>query len=124
MSDENPAGGGAGHRSVEEVLNDHLRLRKEGLVEEDIARNYSEQVVFLTCTGIYRGHEGVRESVRILGEHFPGTDFHYRNSLADGEMAFLEWTGHSAKGDIKDGADSYLIRGGRIVAQTIHYTVE
>lgn len=38
-------------------------------------------------------------------------------------MGFLEWTGHSAVAQIDDGTDSYLIRGGRIVVQTIHYTV-
>lgn len=43
--------------------------------------------------------------------------------LVAGEMAFLEWTAASKKAIVEDGADSYLIRDGRIVAQTIHYTI-
>ncbi len=35
----------------------------------------------------------------------------------------LKWTGHSSAGSVRDGVDSYVIRDGRIVAQTIHYTL-
>ena len=38
------------------------------MVEEDIAENYSPEVVQLTCMGTYRGHEGVRQGNRILEE--------------------------------------------------------
>jgi hypothetical protein len=38
-------------------------------------------------------------------------------------MGFLEWAVRGERGVAK-GADSYLIRKGKIVAQTIHYTVE
>jgi hypothetical protein len=39
-------------------------------------------------------------------------------------MAFLEWAYEDDKVRVRDGADSYLIENGKIVAQTIHYTVE
>jgi hypothetical protein len=80
-------------------------------------------VVLLTGTGIYRGHDGVRESAHILHTHFPHGHYDYRNKLVEGEVAFLEWTGESPAGEVKDGADSYVIRDGKIIAQTIHYTV-
>lgn len=38
-------------------------------------------------------------------------------------MAFLEWSAMSPHAKVTDGADSYLIRNGRIIVQTIHYTV-
>ncbi len=44
--------------------------------------------------------------------------------LVEGETGFLEWGGRGEHTRIKDGADSYVIRDGKIVAQTIHYTVE
>jgi len=41
-----------------------------------------------------------------------------------GEIALLEWTASTPSGArVQDGADSFVIRGGRIQAQTIHYTV-
>jgi hypothetical protein len=39
-------------------------------------------------------------------------------------VAFLEWAHEDDKIKVRDGADSYLIDGGKIVAQSIHYTGE
>ena len=111
-------------RTTEEVFLDHLEKRKAGLIEEDIQENYAPDVVQLTCTGIYRGHKGVREGSCMLKESLPEGKFDYYNVLVDGEMAFLEWRGFSDDKEVKEGADSFLIRGGKIVAQTIHYKVE
>lgn len=42
-------------RSTREVLEDHLRLRREGDLEEDLARNYAEDVVLLCKHGVFKG---------------------------------------------------------------------
>lgn len=114
-------------RTAEEVLDDHLNESNNGSVEDDLRRNFAENVVLLTGRGVYRGHDGVRELNEILmREVGKNAHFEYRTKLVDGEMAFLEWTTRSegAGRKVEDGADSYLIRDGKIVAQTIHYTVE
>jgi hypothetical protein len=36
----------------------------------------------------------------------------------------VPWTAISEVGQVRDGADSFVIRDGHIVAQTIHYTIE
>jgi hypothetical protein len=110
-------------RSTGEVFEDHLRCRRDGAVEEDIGRNYSEGVVLLTTHGVYRGHEGVRQCVRLLLEQLPCLAYEYRTRLVEGEMAFLEWSARCAVAEVVDGADSFLIREGRIEVQTSHYTV-
>lgn len=43
--------------------------------------------------------------------------------LTSGDYAFLEWRGQSADIHVEDGADSFVIRDGRIVMQSIHYMV-
>jgi hypothetical protein len=106
------------------VFYDHLEKRKKGLIEEDIAQNYARDVVQLTCTGILRGHDGVREGGRILNDCLPEAEFEYYNTLVDGEMAFLEWRAVSEHHEVREGADSFLIRNGEIIAQTIHYKVQ
>jgi hypothetical protein len=50
--------------------------------------------------------------------------FQYTYRSVEGRMAFLEWTYEDGVSRVRDGADSYLIENGKIVAQTIHYTVE
>ena len=110
-------------RSAAEVFDDHLRLRQEGDLDNDLARNYAEDVVLLTGFGVFRGHDGVRSAAARLRRQVPGSRYAYRVRLVEGELAFLEWGAISDRTRVEDGADSYLIRDGRIRAQTIHYTV-
>lgn len=112
------------HRSAREILDDHLRLADCGDLETDLDRNFAEDVVLLTGYGVFRGIEGVREKARLLSEQLPEGRWTYRTVMAEGELGFLEWTAEAANGArVEDGADSYLIRDGRIHAMTIHYTV-
>jgi len=120
-------------RSAQEVLDDHLNLTErfgaeenwQRIVEEDIRRNVSEDIVILINRGTFRGHEGVRQLAQMLGEELPEhRAFDYTYRAVEGRVAFLEWAYEDDNVRVKDGADSYLIEDGKIVAQTIHYTVE
>lgn len=111
-------------RTAKQVLEEHLKLRQEKDLEEDLKRNYAEDVVLLTIHGTFHGHQGVRKSASILREEAPEAVYDYKDLLIEGDVGFLEWTG-SAKGSvITDGADSYLVRNGLIITQTIHYVVD
>lgn len=114
----------ANRRTTREVFEDHLHLRKSGATADDIARNYADDLVVISGTGVHHGRDGVRETARILNDYLPDAEFDYHTTLVEGEYAFLEWTGRSRKGvEVYDGADSFVIREGRIVFQSIHYTV-
>jgi hypothetical protein len=111
-------------RSAREVLDDHLRLAHAWDVETDLARNFSAEIILLTGYGIFHGFAGVREKARLLAEHLPGGRWSYHTIMAEGELGFLEWSAVAENGArVEDGADSYLIRDGRIRGMTIHYTV-
>lgn len=51
-----------GHRTPKEVFEDHVRLRLEGKLEEDLRRNYSEEVLLLTVNSKAVGHDAIRMS--------------------------------------------------------------
>lgn len=110
-------------RTVKEVFDDHLQQAREGTVEDDFARNYAEDVLLLTGCGIYRGREGLMALTDLLMKQVPNPRFEYRTRLFERDVAFLEWSARGDGAEVHDGADSYVIRNGRIVAQTIHYTV-
>ncbi len=112
-----------GVRSLADVLNDHLRLRKAGDLDADLARNYAEDVIVLSKHGVFRGHGGVRESAAILRREVPNARFDYHTRFVEREMGFLLWSATGDGSTICDGADSYLIRNGRIELQTIFYVV-
>jgi hypothetical protein len=109
-------------RSAQAVFDDHLRLAQEWMTgpeafAEDLARNYSQDIVLLTARGVFRGHVGMRRCMNSsLQDSLPSATFEYRTRLVEGEIAFLEWSARSDKATVQDGADSYLIRDGRMVA--------
>jgi hypothetical protein len=111
-------------RTTTEVFEDHLAKRLAGDVEGDIKDNYAEDVVFLTGTGAFYGHDGVRHSASELGKYATGkATFEYRHTLIVGDYAFLEWTAKADDRVVCDGADGFVIKNGKIILQTIHYGV-
>ncbi|HEX7095247.1 MAG TPA: nuclear transport factor 2 family protein [Acidimicrobiales bacterium] len=111
-------------RTPRDVFEDHLRLAAEHRFDEDIARNVSPDIVVLERRGVFRGVEGVRLLAQWLLEELGDAPYEYTNVLIEGPVAFLEWTSDGPRARVRDGADSFFIENGWIVAQTIHYTVE
>src|SRR4051812_37425369 len=119
-------------RTAREVLDDHLNIANtwagesfEDILEKDLLRNDADDIVLLINRGVFRGHEGVRQLAWMLAEELPEhRAFGYTHVVAEGRVALLEWTYEDSKVRVRDGVDSYLIEGGKIVGQTIHYTVE
>lgn len=111
-------------RSTEEVFEDHLRLADEKRLEDDVARNCAEDIVLLTNDGVFRGHDGVREAAAVLERELADGTYEYVHKMVHGEMAFLVWTGDSSTRVVRHGADSFLIRNGKIQTMTIYFVAE
>lgn len=61
----------------------------------------------------------------MLSEELPEHEaFEYTYVSAEGKVGLLEWTYQDSTMQVRDGVDSYVIEEGKIVAQTIHYTLE
>lgn len=73
--------------------------------------------------GVHHGHNGMRRLAERLCREVPNMRIGYKAKVIEGEIGFLEWTADCDNARIEDGADSYVIRNGFIVAQTIHYTI-
>lgn len=110
-------------RSSEEVLEDHLACRIAGQVEEDIERNFSPDVVVMTSKGLKKGHDAVRTFNRMLVEHVP-RNYVFPIKLIDGPFAFIEWRAREPGRSVEDGADSFVIKNGKIIFQSIHYSLQ
>ena len=111
-------------RSAREVLDDHLRLRAEGDLAADLERNYAPHVVLLCEDGAFHGVAAVKHSADELGRQLPNARFTYPSVQVDGEFGFLRWAAESDRFRVPEGADSYVIRDGRIVMQSIYYRLE
>ena len=111
-------------RSTRDVIEAHIARRRGGEVERDIERNFAPDVVVLHANGAVLGHDGVRTSAGRLHEQLPDARFDIRALHVHEEYAYLEWSARSERYAVEDGADSFVVRDGRIVMQTIHYTLE
>ena len=110
-------------RTPQTVFDDHLELALQGRFDEDIAKNFSEDCVVLTNRGAFRGHEGLRKLAAMLQAEVPDAEYTYVNRLVEDRFALLEWTADCGDVAVHDGADSFVIENGKVVAQTIHYTL-
>lgn len=111
-------------RTTEEVLRNHLDRRCEGDLEGDLRQNYSEELVVLSKDGVFHGKDGIRKTASILSDSLPDARFHYDMVRTAGEFALLSWSARASNGSTTcHGADSFVVREGLIVAQTIHFEV-
>ncbi len=106
------------------MLDDHLALAAAGEWRTDLERNFAAEVVVLTGFGVFNGRDQVRVLAELLEAQVPGGTFEYTTVLVHGEVAFLEWTAGGPTARIRDGVDTFVVRTGQIVVQTIHYTVD
>jgi hypothetical protein len=114
----------SGHRSPEEVFEDHLRLRLQGNLEEDLRRNYAKDVALLTVNSNARGHDAIRMSAERLDQQLPDAEFEIVARQVNGPYALLIWSARSARLDAVEGADSFVIKDGKIILQSIHYGLQ
>jgi hypothetical protein len=111
-------------RSAEDVFQIHLRYRAAGALEEDLAQNYAEDVVLLCEFGVLHGHQSVRLSAERLALQLKDATFEYLIHYVTGDYAFRRWRASSPTVRIEDGADSFVIRDGRIIMQSVYYRIE
>lgn len=108
-------------RDVRSVVVDHLEHLARGDIAGDVLRNYSADVLVLCPSGASRGVEGLlahlTQLARALGGH---ACLDYERLWLRGPLAYLEWTAETATVTF-NGAESFVVADGRIIAQTVHY---
>jgi hypothetical protein len=111
-------------RTTEQVIEDHLGCRMNGDIEGDIERNYSPDMVVMTSRGLFHGKDEIRNLNRMLHKAIDSNNYIFPVKLFDGPYAFIEWRVRAPGKSIEDGADSFVVRDGKIVFQSIHYMIE
>lgn len=106
--------------TTRKVIDRHLALRMEGALEQDLQDCYDPDVVLLSYEGVHHGLDGVRTLAGILRSYTEASSYVYEQVLAERDVAMLRW--RTTTEDVRLGVDSYVVRNGRIVAQTIYFT--
>jgi ketosteroid isomerase-like protein len=110
------------NQSTQEVFNHHMDafLRRD---LADLASDFHEQSILIASMGIkVVGIEAVKEVYKGFFESLEeGTSFTTKQVVVEGDIVFLEWTAESASSSINDGVDTFVIRDGKIHAQTAKF---
>ncbi len=110
-------------RTTAEVIEDHLRRRMDNDIDGDIRHNYADEVAVLTSDGARFGADGVRELHKRLRRTVPHR-YEIVSLLTHGRFGFIAWRAREPGKSVEDGADSFVVEDGRIVFQSIHYSVQ
>ena len=105
--------------STTNVLDRHLRSFAEGDVEGILA-DYSSDAVFFLPAGPLKGPDAIRAFFQTLVSEFakPGASFTMMQRSIDGDHAHIIWTAETADNSYEFATDTFVVRNGKIVAQT------
>ena len=78
--------------------------------------------VLLSAEAVHRGHHGVRRLDGIQHHYMGESQWTAIRLEVEDKMGFLEWRSDVGRRRVHDGADSFVVAGGKIVAKTIHYS--
>ncbi len=106
-------------KRTEETLLKHLQAFGNGDVDA-IMTDYDEAAVLIMPDGPLRGTVEIRSGFEsLLADLPPGsTTLEVSKQIVEGEIAYIVWSGESEKLKIPFATDTFVVRDGKIVAQT------
>jgi hypothetical protein len=107
-------------RTTLEVLEHHLGAILTGDLDAVLA-DYADDAVVVWAEGVVRGDEALRAffSGVITDVVPPGSYFWITQQIIEGEIAYYNWEAESPGLSMPFGTDTFIIRDGEIVIQTI-----
>jgi ketosteroid isomerase-like protein len=105
--------------ATQDVLNHHLTCFAASDLEGTLS-DYTDDSVIMTPQGVFKGLSEIRMFFENGYAEFgqPGTQFTMHKMLVDGEYAFIFWEAETATNRFEAASDTFVIRDGRILAQT------
>jgi len=106
-------------RTVEEVLEHHIVNLAKGDVAQ-VVRDYAADAFIINPFGIVRGRDELTDFFRNSVDNVlpPDTVMEITCKRIAGEVAYIVWSAESRFYSIPLGTDTFIIKNGKIVAQT------
>jgi ketosteroid isomerase-like protein len=104
---------------TKDVLEHHLKCFGEGDLT-GILSDYAPGAVLFTPDGPLRGADAIRPLFQAMIAEFgrPGVAFSMKQYFVEGDYAYILWTAETADNVYELGTDTFVVRDGKIVAQS------
>lgn len=112
--------------TTREVLDHHLEAFIAGDVEE-VLKDFTDDSVLLTVDGPLKGRDALRPALTdfLSGLFKPGTyTLEIDRKEVAGDVAYIVWHADCAAATIPLGTDTFVVRDGKIAAQTFSAKIE
>jgi ketosteroid isomerase-like protein len=105
--------------STSDVLDRHLKSFAERDVDGVLA-DYSSDAVLFTPAGPLKGPDAIKPLFQALISEFakPGSSFTMQQRSIEGDQAYILWTAETADNSYEFATDTFVVRNGKIVAQS------
>lgn len=114
--------------STKEVLDHHLKCFAEGDLE-GILSDYAPGAVLFTPDGPLKGADAIRPLFQAMVAEFgkpgapaefgkPGATFSLEQQFIEGDYAYILWSAETVDNVYEMGTDTFVVRDGKIVAQS------
>jgi ketosteroid isomerase-like protein len=105
--------------STKDVIDHHLKAFGERDLR-GVLSDYAPDAVFFTPQGPLRGPDAIRPLFQAMIAEFgkPGAAFRMKHQSVEGDCAYILWTAETADNVYELGTDTFLVRDGKIVAQS------
>jgi ketosteroid isomerase-like protein len=110
-------------RTPQEIFQHHAGALSAGDIDEIVA-DYTDDALFITPAGVFRGKTGVREGLTALLNDLPNAELDVLTQIFEGDVLFIEWSAVSKATRVKDGVDTIVFGDDGIRVQTVRYTLE
>ena len=110
--------------STKDVLDNHLKCFGEGDLN-GILSDYAPGAVLFTPDGPLRGTNSIRPLFQAMIAEFgkPAATFSMKQQSVEGDYAYILWTAETAENVYELGTDTFVVRDGKIVAQSFTGTI-
>jgi len=110
-------------RSTKEVWEHHCFAFANANID-DVMFDFADDAIYVTTNKVIRNKENIRKQ---YDGHFKSLEVGSTSKIVsetiEGEIVSFEWTADTPSIYIPDGVDTFVIRNGFIVAQTVRGTV-
>ncbi len=105
--------------TTNDVVDNHLKCFSENDLDGVVA-DYSLDAVLFVPTGPLKGPDAIKPFFQALIAEFskPGSSFTMQQRCIEGDHAYILWTAETADNSYEFATDTFVVRNGKIVAQS------